>query len=373
MRHNQTHLMNPSRVECPEGKSFVWINSTESPGLYLEVRSTGKKSWFGRTKVGGKTIRRKLADASSVDYAKARVVFNSWLSELGGTKKHQGLQSLTVGDAFLRYFTKHVKIQCARPEEILAAKERYWSDITNKGIFELDSDMVKDWMCTIAVQFGKETANKQLTMLKACVNYLKSSNVFLPQDPFFGVKKFKSLPPEQHLKKGAEYERLMSVLDKHPGRQSDIIKLLLWTGARKSNVLSMQWQHLDLDSSSWVVQANQAKGREPIHVALSTKAIELIKLQPRTGRFVFATDKSESGHIENINAFWRAVRKEAGLEHLRIQDLRHTFGTWLAHQGENAFVIQKAMGHANIATTRRYVKMDIATALKAVEQMQACL
>lgn len=368
-------LLSPKLASVPFGKEKLWIKSSELPGLYLEVKRNGKRSWFGYLVANGKQIRKKLADADLVSYMEAKELFRTWVNAKTLTESlPQGYEApvlMTIEEAFFIYFDQHVSINTARPNETIAGYHKYWKTIKDGYVVTLKGDDITRWMTLLAKEHGKETANKQLNNLRACINYVADRElVSLHRNPFKLVKKFKSFKREGYLKKGDDYNRIMELLDKCTSQASAIIKLLLWCGQRKGNVLAMRWDQIDDKANSWTIPGRDYKGRKTHTAALSAKAMAIIKAQPKVSPWVFPSRRSKSGHRENLEHIWYEVREEAGLEKLTLNSLRHTVGTWLAQENFNGFVIQKTLGHANISTTEKYTEMNIHDARAGLETIQ---
>jgi integrase len=129
-----------------------------------------------------------------------------------------------------------------------------------------------------------------------------------------------------------EANRLLAELDRHhDARSADAIRLLMLTGARRSEVLGMSWGDLDLDDKkTWTRRAENSKGKRASTVPLSPPARELllairaeqIRNRPVLGEFVFPSAASKSRHLVEIKKFWRQVTKAAGLTDIRVHDLR---------------------------------------------------
>lgn len=373
MTNQQALLLNPKAAVVPQGKEKLWIKSREIPGLYLEVRATGKRSWFGYLLRSGKQIRKRLADADMCSYNEAKSLFRQWVSRIAtNVEPHYPAQGLmTVGDAFLRYFNKHVVLNNSRPNEVRAGYTRYWTDISNVLVIDLTKGVISDWMASTALAFGKETANKQLNTLRACVNFVVDEElVEIGRNPFKKVKKFKSLPPQIYLKKGPDSEKILELLDKCTSEASEIIKLMLWCGQRKGNVLAMRWDDIDLQARSWTIQSKTYKSRKVHNAALSNKAIEILRKREKTSPWVFPSKLSKSGHRESLERIWYRVRKEAGLDSLTLHMLRHTVGTWMGQNNANSFLIQKCLGHSNPETALRYTHMNVGDVLVELERTQ---
>lgn len=375
MEYDQALLLSPKRAQCPAQKDRLWIKSKELPGLYLEIKPTERRSWFGYLLSDGKQLRKKLADANLVTYTEAKDLYRQWVNaKTLIDSQPQGYEApvlMTIEEAFFVYYSEHVYLNTARPKETLAGYHRYWGAIKSGYVITLKGDQVTRWMTLLATQFGKETANKQLNTLRACINYVADRElVSLHRNPFKLVKRFRSFKRDGHLKKGQEYDRTMELLDKCTSQAAAIIKLLLWCGQRKGNVLAMRWDEIDFGASSWTIPGRSYKARKTHTAAISARAMAIIDAQPRISPFVFPSKRSRSGHRENLEHVWHEVRKEAELKGLTLHGLRHTVGTWLAQANTNGFVIQKTLGHANIATTQRYTEMDISDARAGLESIQ---
>ena len=105
---------------------------------------------------------------------------------------------------------------------------------------------------------------------------------------------------------------------------------------------------------------NQENG-ESLIVPLTTQAIQILKThyQNRTSDWVFASTVSSSGHVEEPRRSWRRILKNAGIENLRVHDLRRTLGSWQAASGANSYIIGKSLGHKTQAATAIYARLNI--------------
>jgi integrase len=193
-------------------------------------------------------------------------------------------------------------------------------------------------------------------------------------NPVKGVERNVELPRKRYLS-AAELKRLTDVLDQHPDKQAvNIILLLLLTGARKGEVLSMRWQDVDLHAGTWSKPAASTKqGRNHI-VPLAPPAIELLTaLQRRTNsEWVFPANgpnPSKCGHRVMIWQSWLAIRKAAGITNLRLHDLRHSFASLLASSGASLPLIGELLGHTQPQTTARYAHLFDDVQRAAVERV----
>lgn len=152
-----------------------------------------------------------------------------------------------------------------------------------------------------------------------------------------------------------EARRLTDWLPEHVGRA---VEWSLYTGTRKFETFGLLWEDVDVEKGRATVLA---KGGRRHTVWLSPQALDLLARCPRSGRYVF--DKRGVRY-----AFEKGVIK-AGLDGLRWHDLRHTAATWMRQAGHPLEVVQRFLGHADVATTTRYAHVDDREVQKAVRDL----
>ncbi len=128
------------------------------------------------------------------------------------------------------------------------------------------------------------------------------------------------------------------------------IRLLLFTGARLNEVLSLRWEDIDVEAGFAHI-ADSKTGAKVLH--LGTPAIEILKNLPRLNKWVFPSRRGNS-HIVNLRKPWVAVCAQAGLAGWRLHDLRHAFASAAANAGHSLPLIGGLLGHSQPATTARY-------------------
>ncbi|AQS85826.1 hypothetical protein A0U92_14780 [Acetobacter aceti] len=82
------------------------------------------------------------------------------------------------------------------------------------------------------------------------------------------------------------------------------------------------------------------------------------------------TGRKDGGHLTDLEKPWRRIRKEAGLEDVRIHDLRHSFASDALELGEDLIMIGKLLGHRDLKSTARYAhlkKEPIQRAVKGID------
>jgi integrase len=166
---------------------------------------------------------------------------------------------------------------------------------------------------------------------------------------------------------GQEITRLMGVLeqrrreDESRWRDStDVVMLALLTGARRGELLSMEWGHLDLDTGTWIVPAALTKQRQERRGVLSADAVALLRQRQQSAtrslRQVFRRGNSVAGQ-HALDVDWASIRSAAGLEDVHFHDLRHSFASLLVGEGLSLPTIGRMLGHSKPATTARYAHL----------------
>ena len=136
------------------------------------------------------------------------------------------------------------------------------------------------------------------------------------------------------------------------------LRLALLTGARSGEVTAIRWVHVD-----WARrQIRLPDGNEPGRktgartIYLNEPAIEVLKTVPRVGPFVVAGAKPGEPY-QNLGRAWIVVRGRAGLDDVRLHDVRHSFASLAAAKGHSLPMIGKLLGHKVAATTQRYAHL----------------
>jgi len=154
--------------------------------------------------------------------------------------------------------------------------------------------------------------------------------------------------------KPEELVQLTKALAAHSDqREADVVRLLLLTGARLGEVLNMRWDQLGLDAGVWTKPASATKQKEDHEVALSTAAVKLLDEIEGNDDYVFP---SHTGlpRADDFKRPWREIARAAGIQGLRLHDLRHSAASYLVSAGHSLPMIGSILGHSNVATTARY-------------------
>lgn len=136
-----------------------------------------------------------------------------------------------------------------------------------------------------------------------------------------------------------------------------VIKLAMFTGMRRGEILKLRWKDIDLQAG-FVLLPDPKSGR-PERVPLSPQAIDVIQAVPRSGNdLLFPGRKGKPRH--DIKRGLKRVKERAGLpeEYRPLHDLRHNYATRLASSGKvDIYLLQKLLCHKDPKTTQRYAHL----------------
>jgi integrase len=238
------------------------------------------------------------------------------------------------------HFGKHVKV----------------ADVTFADIDALHRAVTKNG--------GAYIANRVIAVLSKAFNLAVKWRM-RADNPCKGIERNTEYLRRRYLRDD-ELARLTTALAAHPDKQSaNAVRLLLLTGARRGEVLSMRWADLDLTAGTWSKPASTTKQKEAHSVPLSAPARQLLseiadeqagRHRRGLGTYVFPGTGKE-GHLLDVKRSWRSLCRAAGISKLRLHDLRHSFASQLASGGASLPLIGALLGHSNVATTQRYAHL----------------
>jgi len=190
-------------------------------------------------------------------------------------------------------------------------------------------------------------------------------------NPCRGIRRYRRKSRDRFLSDD-EIRRLSAKLWTHEARrprQVAVIRLLLLTGCRKGEILTLKWSdyregHLFLRDSK----------TGPRTVWLSEPARRVLDRLERKGRWIFPASRGDRPRSAAwLDYFWRRVRREAGLEDLHLHDLRHSVASLALRRGETVLAIGRLLGHRRPETTLKYLHLADVMVREAAETVGAAL
>ena len=175
-------------------------------------------------------------------------------------------------------------------------------------------------------------------------------------NPCRHVEKFAERKRERMLSP-AELARLGDALAAYDGSPYAVaaVKLLVFTGARLGEVLGLRWEWIDFERGEARLPDSKT-GAKTLHLPPPALAV-LAELPRLDGNPYVIVGAKPGAALVNLEKPWRAIRKPAGLDDVRLHDLRHAFASVAASSGMGLPIIGKMLGHSQPATTARYAHL----------------
>jgi integrase len=199
-------------------------------------------------------------------------------------------------------------------------------------------------------------ANRVVELLSSIYNRAIEHG-YRGSNPTEGIKPFKEATRDRFIQ-ADELPRFFKALTDDTSSDFRHFTLLsLLTGARRTNVLSMRWEDVDLKAATWRIP--HTKSGEPQTVPLVPEAVAILReRKPQEAGFVFPAP-SKTGYATPPKKRWRALLARAKVPDLRIHDLRRSLGSWQAISGASLAVIGKSLGHSSPDATMIYARLSL--------------
>ena len=216
-------------------------------------------------------------------------------------------------------------------------------------------------------------ANRMLAVGKRMYYFAHECGLLDEQANPFRKVRFYREPHRDRFLSCEEYDRLGEVLGQIEvdGRYCRTavagIRLLVLTGARRSEIESLTWSQVDIDNGE-IRLADSKTG--PRSIEISSAVREILESIPVAGEFVMT---GSNGARIALRYVWDEARRRAGIEDVRMHDLRHSYATHAAMGGIGMAVIAQLLGHSTVWTTVRYLHVSRIHARKAAEQVSESL
>ena len=349
----------------------VW--DTRQAGLGVRVRPSGHRSFVYCPKGDDKARRITLGPAAltSVGEARSKCRVIETTARLEPTE-HAAVPTF---EEFVRG-PGQVCINRCKPSTLKAVR---W--VLNAQLLPTFGSLPLDWITRADVtrwfdEYSRTApggANHALSVLRRILNHAVECE-HLQTNPARSVKR-NPRPKLTRFLSREEISRLHRVLD-HYGRarpsrvqQADVIRLLLLTGCRRGEILVLRWQDVDGDTLT-LVDAKTG----PRRVFLNAPARAILERQPRSGNaYIFPSPVDSKRPLSCDLRLWYSVRREAGIEDVRLHDLRHTFASHAVLRGIPLPVVSRLLGHRQPSTTLRYAHVGDREIEAAAERIGAAI
>ena len=268
----------------------------------------------------------------------------------------------TVADLAERYFREHVAVRCKPGTAKLhrrVVRKHILPEFGKLPVAAVYREHVTD--LHYRLRHVPAMANQVIVTLSRMLNQAEIWGL-VPEggNPCRFVVKYRQRKRERFLTE-EEFRRLGRVLGalEAAGRvavhAAAAIRLLMLTGCRRNEILTLRWEDVRLDVSELRLRDSKTGPRA---VPLSPAAVRVLEGLPRVaGNPWVIAGRRPGARLSDFNSHWYRVRSSAGLEDVRLHDLRHSFASRALALGESLPMIGKLLGHTKIQTTARYAHL----------------
>ena len=209
------------------------------------------------------------------------------------------------------------------------------------------------------------TANYCVSTISSMWGWANKRGLINLENPCLGIQRYDEVKRKRYLT--APEIKLLAEAFREEEQISPFavaaIKILIMTGARLGEILSAKWEWIDGDILKLPDSKTGAKD-----ITLPSPVLDVLSLLPRLeGNPYIIVGKKSGQHMINLRKPWMRIVKRAGIEHVRLHDLRHSFASFAVSSGASLTLIGGQLGHRSIATTQRYAHLSRDPARQATE------
>lgn len=369
-------------IKPGETDIFVW--DTEVPGFGLRVWPSGKQVFvFQYRNKHRQTRRPAIGQYGTVRPEQARRIARQWAAEVQrgkdpGGERREARKAPTIVDLAERYMAEHARAK-KKPRSVKSDETLFRLHIlptlgTKKAVAVTRADISK---LHHAMRSTPGAANRTLALLSKMMNLAEKWGVrpdgtnpcrHVERNPERKMERFLSADELNRL--GAELAEAEHTRTELPNVIA-AIRLLIFTGMRLNEVLTLRWEHVDLERSCLHLPDSKT-GAKAIY--LSAPALEVLTRIDRQEGSPWVIAGARSGaHLVNLRKPWHRIRQRASLDDVRLHDLRHSFASIAAGLGEGLPMIGRLLGHTQAATTYRYAHLAADPVRMANERIGATI
>ncbi|MCY3753613.1 MAG: site-specific integrase [Alphaproteobacteria bacterium] len=357
-----------ARIEALKPRKVPYdVRDARLKGFGVRVMPTGRKRFFIQCQHRGERVWKIVGDVGSMSIDEARASAAEMLAAIrrGGETPHRPEETLFESVA-ATVFERHARLWKAGTLKVNRGylRKQLLPHFAGRPIADIDRQEVRHWFAR--QRATPVAADRSMPVLSVIMREAEAMGL-RPEgsNPCRGIRRYRRKGRERFLS-DEEIRRLSARLTAHQARwpqQVAVIRLLLLTGCRKGEILTLQWTdyregHLFLRDSK----------TGPRTVWLSAPARNILDALARKNRWVFpATRRDRPRSAEWLPYFWNMVRAEAGLRDLRLHDLRHAHASLALRRGETVLAIGRLLGHRRAETTLKYTHAADAMVRDAAE------
>jgi integrase len=360
---------------CPPEKKHLEVFDEVLRGFYVDVLPSGRMTYRVRYWQNSKKCLQSIGNARTMTVEQARSLAHAAVQEIKQksvvTKISTGLTGHTLNSFLVEKYLPYVQ-----------SYKRSWKSDVSMIKTHIAPNLGRLVMCKVSAfditnfietmkhkNLAPGTINRALVLLRYAYKLAQRW-----QEPGVNLNVWLSIKQlkvdnriERYLTPEQSANLLHHMKDSLNPQLVFIVAFLIYTGARKREVLEAKWSDINFDQGSWKISKN--KSNKVRHVPLSEGALETLSavrdkstcqhssLRVNQNDFIFA-NPSTGKPFSSFFYSWDKARIQAGMPDLRVHDLRHSFASFLVNAGRSIYEVKELLGHADIKTTSRYAHLS---------------
>jgi integrase len=336
------------------------------------IGTSGKTTWRVR-------VRRRNGPFLTKSFAK-KSDGETWARSIesridaGEQLPNSEARKRTLADAINRYLEvtlPHAKHKKNASEQI--RQLTWWRDeLGSTALANIKTSTVAEARDKLAKRRGDEgekvsgaTLNRYLSALSSVLTVTHKEYGWIVRNPVENVRRFADSKSRERFLSDSERDAVLAACDKSAFPPlATIVRFALATGARRGEILALQWSSVDLQNRT--ARFLDTKNGESRTVPLAKPAIEILKTWKR--------DRLPTGNVfpvskDTLHKYWRIAVDDSKVKNFRFHDLRHSAASYLAMSGASLMDIAAILGHKTLAMVKRYSHLSEQHTTAAIDRM----
>jgi integrase len=331
---------------------------TEIAGFGLRVQPGGSRTWILQYRHEGRKRRVTLGKYPDLTLAQARRLAAERLLLLARGEDPGRVRGAAFGSLCDRYLAEYAPRKKTYQQDVRRVEGRLRTAWGTRRLASITAEDVR----RLHDQIGRGApyeANRILALVKKMFNLAEAWG-WTPagwRNPAVGISKH----PERRRDRWVRPEEMPALLAAIAAEPDIYVRagllLYLLTGLRKMELMRARW--CDLDAARGLLAVGENKASRPFYCSLPEPALRILAELPRLPGcpWVFPGPDPTRHLADFPRRPWRRIRERAGLQDVRIHDLRRTFGSWLTMQGQGLAVVAKALNQSTLSATQIYAHL----------------
>jgi integrase len=375
-----------TRLKATDKRQRRALHSPTGSGLYIVVHPGGSKAIIGRYHIDGKPVDVTLGEHGLLKLAEAqaRHLEGCKLADLGrdprqvwAAQYQANVKALTAAEFFPEWLAFYARTPSNKTKRLPAAKtvkehQARW----DRSLVWLHKMPLSEITRELVIRRLKKLSESAPVEARLCLSLLNGmfdaaeDDGHMPVNPVAGLKAAKvggtaAAKRDRFLKVGEVKAFWLALESRQEAKKVGpqivaAFKLLLLTGARRSEVAGMAWAEVDMQAGTWLLPAGRSKSFKPYLFHLGPLALSVLGSMAavRQGDYVFAGAASGHVHPDSLNtSLGRLLNDEAkAMQSFSIHDLRRTAATgWRDHCGADEALADLMLNHAMGDLASRYI------------------